>query len=528
MTTEIKIKLFFIVPFMIFISFLLFLFFGVSRVDAATKYVIYDNYNVVTEYASSDSGYVEKYFDTGSTNRIGFSIVTHYDLKKGETYNFDVSFSLSVTSQNAIVSCNNWNSEGRAIVGSRLGTIQTLKNANFTQSSCTNASSSGYPSKATYNFKGSFVASDSNSLLTFAFPFNSNYSMDGGRALTFRYSNFYFTVTPEGSTNDDIINNNNQNSQNIINNQTQNKDEIINNQDKNTNDIIDNQNKNNQEIKDSLNDGFNKCYTSKNLLPTNKETYTENGVTVTKNEDGSYTLNGTSLYNIYLYFYQGDGITLDAGTYTGSVLSNLPVGTSFYIRDGSSTYYLLSGSSNKQTTFTLDSSFIFDNAYLYVRKGVTLNNLVIKPIVVQGSSIGSFEKYGEICTNRQDETNNKLDDLNDNITNSDVDNSTANDFFSNFKSNDHGLSSIITAPLNFIKSMTSKTCSPISATIPLVDFDFTLPCFSTYYKEHFNSLFTVYQTLTFGMVSYYVCVQIYALVKGFKDPENDKMEVIDL
>lgn len=130
----------------------------------------------------------------------------------------------------------------------------------------------------------------------------------------------------------------------------------------------------------------------------------------------------------------------------------------------------------------------------------------------------------------QQETNQKIDDLNNNITSSDTtDASTsADEFFSGFESDDFGLSSIITAPLNLIKSITSSTCTPIGFKAPFVDQQVTLPCMNAIYREHFGSFLTIYQTITFGMVAYWVSVKIFFMVKGFKDPDSDRIEVLDL
>ena len=123
-----------------------------------------------------------------------------------------------------------------------------------------------------------------------------------------------------------------------------------------------------------------------------------------------------------------------------------------------------------------------------------------------------------------------MQDINDNITNTDITGSqnTANGFFNNFSDNDFGLSSIITIPLGLIKSCTSSTCKPINLTIPFTNQTFDLPCMRDIYEQYFGSFLTIYQTITFGIVSYYVCINIFRLVKGFKDPNNDKIEVLDL
>lgn len=131
---------------------------------------------------------------------------------------------------------------------------------------------------------------------------------------------------------------------------------------------------------------------------------------------------------------------------------------------------------------------------------------------------------------KQEETNKQLGDLNNNITNDNVDDasSSANDFFTGFESNDYGLTAIVTAPLNFIKSITSSTCTPLGFPLPFVDKRVELPCMNAIYKEHFGSFLTLYQTITFGIVAYWVCVNTLATIRGFKDPNSDRIEVLDL
>lgn len=121
-----------------------------------------------------------------------------------------------------------------------------------------------------------------------------------------------------------------------------------------------------------------------------------------------------------------------------------------------------------------------------------------------------------------------VNDLNDTISDDDISGNGADGFFNNFQNNDHGLSSIITAPLSFIQNLSSSTCSPISLTLPFVSETFNLPCMSTIYSANFGNLLSLYRTIVFGIVAYYICVRIYALVKGFKDPQDDRIEVLDL
>ena len=131
---------------------------------------------------------------------------------------------------------------------------------------------------------------------------------------------------------------------------------------------------------------------------------------------------------------------------------------------------------------------------------------------------------------KQDETNEKLDDLNDNLTNSDTSESTntAGSFFEDFQSDDYGLSEIITMPLTFIHGLSDSTCYSLNLPLPFVEQDVSIPCMTSIYEEYFSTFLTLYQVITTGFISYWVCVNIYSLVKGFKDPDNDNVEVMDL
>lgn len=130
----------------------------------------------------------------------------------------------------------------------------------------------------------------------------------------------------------------------------------------------------------------------------------------------------------------------------------------------------------------------------------------------------------------QQETNEKLDELNDNITDTDTSGSEdlAGGFFEDFDNEDYGLSDIITMPLQVINNITSATCSPLELPLPFVDTDVALPCMYDIYEDHFGGFLTIYQTITFGIVAYWVCINIFRMVKNFKNPDNDEVEVLDL
>lgn len=123
-----------------------------------------------------------------------------------------------------------------------------------------------------------------------------------------------------------------------------------------------------------------------------------------------------------------------------------------------------------------------------------------------------------------------VDNLNDNINDDDSSEATSeiNDFFSNFSTNNHGLTGIISAPLNAINSLTSKTCSPLVLPLPFVNQNLTLPCMRNIYVQNFGAFMTLYDVITLGIISYWVMVRIFNLVKDFKNPEHDEVEVMDL
>lgn len=105
---------------------------------------------------------------------------------------------------------------------------------------------------------------------------------------------------------------------------------------------------------------------------------------------------------------------------------------------------------------------------------------------------------------------------------------SAGGFFNDFTTDTHGLTAIITAPLSLISSITSKSCSPLVLPLPFVDKDLTLPCMGAIYSQYFGSFLSIYQVITFGIIAYWVCVRIFNLVKDFKNPDHDEIEVLDL
>lgn len=156
----------------------------------------------------------------------------------------------------------------------------------------------------------------------------------------------------------------------------------------------------------------------------------------------------------------------------------------------------------------------------------SIDNLQSSINALQSSVLSGQE---EIKANQQ-ETNQKLQDIDGTLKDDSIQGAqdSASGFFNDFTTDTHGLTAIITAPLTLISSITSKSCSPLVLPLPFVDKDLTLPCMGAIYSQYFRSFLSIYQLITFGIVAYWVCVRIFNLVKDFKNPDHDEIEVLDL
>ena len=121
-------------------------------------------------------------------------------------------------------------------------------------------------------------------------------------------------------------------------------------------------------------------------------------------------------------------------------------------------------------------------------------------------------------------------DIKNTLNDSNVNNATndASSFFGNFSSNGHGLSGIITAPLRLINSLTTATCNPLEFNLPIVGNHVVLPCMRPIYENYFGIFFSLWQLITTGLISYNVCINLYGKVRNLQNPNNDRIEVLNL
>ena len=132
--------------------------------------------------------------------------------------------------------------------------------------------------------------------------------------------------------------------------------------------------------------------TGKNLLPNDLETKTINGITITKNNDGTYKVNGTATADISLAI-NNDFVSM-SGTWR---MLGCPSG-------GSSTTYMLSayvgywggGSPNIDTGSGTNITYTGNvKVRFYIKSGTTCNNLIFKPMLTTDTStaINNWERY---------------------------------------------------------------------------------------------------------------------------------------
>ena len=197
----------------------------------------------------------------------------------------------------------------------------------------------------------------------------------------------------------------------------------------------------------------------------------------------------------------------------------------------------VSVSSNKLFYLKVHLNYVYssdgDSFYLMsnFEKSKSVEQNILNSLNTIAQAQGAQKETLDNINKNQQETNKKLQETNDTLKDDDTSEASgeAESFFSGFSTDTHGLTSIITAPLQLIGSITSSTCSPLKLDVPFVEGKkLELPCMSSIYKKHFGSFLSIYQIATFGLIAYWVCVRIFALVKDFKDPDKDEVEVMDL
>ena len=126
---------------------------------------------------------------------------------------------------------------------------------------------------------------------------------------------------------------------------------------------------------------------SDNLLPNTGATKTLYGITFTVNEDKTVTVNGTATAKTTIMLYEGE-ITFPAGTYTLSISKNGTKDVYVGMKLGDKFYQ-----TQTSKTITLTETTICYKWYIDIYSGVTVKNLVLKPMFNKGDKALPYVPY---------------------------------------------------------------------------------------------------------------------------------------
>lgn len=148
------------------------------------------------------------------------------------------------------------------------------------------------------------------------------------------------------------------------------------------------------------------------------------------------------------------------------------------------------------------------------------NTAILQDIVIQNQTI--INQNQQIVDNSK-ETNDLIKD--DNVSGAE---SKVNELINNSAFQDNsGIQAIINAPLNFINGLTN-VCSPISLTIPFINANVTIPCIKQELTTHVPTIVPVLSTAINGFIIYRILLDLVFIVKNSRNPDDDRIEVLDL
>lgn len=130
-----------------------------------------------------------------------------------------------------------------------------------------------------------------------------------------------------------------------------------------------------------------------------------------------------------------------------------------------------------------------------------------------------------------DESNKTQKDTNDTIKDDNVDSSTeqGSSFFDDFDSGDEGsLTDIISLPLQYVQSL-NDTCKSFTIPLGFINDNITIPCLSSIWSNtSFANVINTASVVLNGFICYKVLISLFYFFKDLKDPDSDKVEVMDL
>lgn len=245
--------------------------------------------------------------------------------------------------------------------------------------------------------------------------------------------------------------------------------------------------------------------------------------------NGSYIYNNMSSYNsfsdlTYGYFYNNDYIQNDGLTLTGYSIN---YNSSEYDGTISITFKVTENTSSYR--FWIDGSPLLRNKSFSNNQGYRVYLLsAFEEQNNDSALLQQITNQNNTIINQNQQIINNGNQLNDNLTNDNVDGATdsADSFFDSFTDNDNGgISGIVTAPLVAINAMLNGTCTPLTTTFK--GKEISLQC-GTQLWSRLSGLKDFLNVVLGGLLCYRICIKLFKLIQNMKNPDNDRVEVMDL
>lgn len=179
--------------------------------------------------------------------------------------------------------------------------------------------------------------------------------------------------------------------------------------------------------------------------------------------------------------------------------------------------------------FIVDKLPLFRNTSFEYNQGVRVYLLnALEEEDNTSALLGQITNQNNTMINQNQQIINNGNQLNDNLTNDNIEGATdsAGSFFDNFTDNDNGgISGIVTAPLVAINAMLNGTCSPLTTTFK--GKEISLQC-GTQLWSRLSGLKDFLNVVLGGLLCYRICIKLFKLIQNMKNPDNDRVEVMDL
>lgn len=184
--------------------------------------------------------------------------------------------------------------------------------------------------------------------------------------------------------------------------------------------------------------------------------------------------------------------------------------------------YLVTYKNQQELVNKLDS---VASAIATMQSGIITNNNTNTQNIINNQNSNAQQAHQDAQA-----TQSAIGDVEDAVKDDTVSNNTGKSFFDNFSDNTHGLSGIITAPLNMINGLvnvSSTSCTDLTGTYQ--NTTFTVPCGKLLWGHTGVSQFNEFYNLVVGgALCYWIIRDLFLTIEALKDPDNDKVEVMSL